>query len=557
MSGVPEFAEVDSPSRDPVVRLRLPPGSRPKASRSSRPTARMTSSLDFLDTYPGIAPYLRGPYPTMYVTQRGRSGNMPVSPPRGFQRLLPAHLAGGPEGTSVAFDSPPPRLRQRHPRVAGDVGMRAWPSTRSSTCGPCSPASRSIRFGVDDMNGGRAAGAGPLYVAARGAGRAAGKSSPHHSERILKEFMVRNTYIYPPGPSLRIISDIFNFTAAICRSSTRSHLRLSHAGSRRDRRSRARLHARDGLEYVRPASRPVSASTGSPHASRFFWAIGMNYFRRCQAARPGATAVGEADETVQPKDARSLRCAPIADFGLVARRAGRLQQCGAPPPSRRWRHSRVKPSPCTPMRSTRPWPCRPTSRRASRATRRSCCSGSGTTRVIDPWGGSFHVERLTHDLAKRAWGHIQEVEELGGMTKGDRASLPSCASRKRRRAPSAHRRRPAGGHRVNMYRPSRSAGQLLKIAMRRCGSCRSKKLARSSANAIRARSRRRSKRSRARPPAATATCSRSPSMTAAPRRPWARYHWRSSRCRTAIERRSRRFPASISGRSHVRRRRSG
>ena len=205
------------------------------------------------------------------------------------------------------------------------------------------------------------------------------------------------------------------------------------------------------------------------------------------------------------------------------------------------------------MRSTRRWRCRPISPRASRATRSSFLQQeSGTTRIADPWGGSFYVERLTAELAKKAWGHIQEVEELGGMAKAIEAGIPKlrieeAAAKTQARIDS----RRAVGDRRQQIPPDRREADRRAQGRQLGGAAAAARQARAAegTSAIRRRSPKRSPRSPARPTAATAICWRSRSMRRAPRRRSARFQRRWRRCSAATAPRSRRFPASTSGRS--------
>ena len=472
MSGVPNFAEVDfAPAEIPVGAAAAAPWLTPEGI-AVKPAygADDLKGLDFLDTYPGIAPYLRGPYPTMYVTQpwtiRQYAGFSTAEDSNAFYRR---NLAGGQKGLSVAFDLATHRgYDSDHPRVAGDVGMAGVAidsiiDMRTLFAGiPLDQMSVSMT-----MNGAVLPVLALYIVAAEEQGVPPEKLSGTIQNDILKEFMVRNTYIYPPGPSLRIISDIFNFTAAHMpkfNSISISGYHMQEAGATADLELAYTLA--DGLEYVRTG---IKAGLGvdrfAPRLS-FFWAIGMNYFMEVAKLRAGRLLWAKLMKPFSPKDARSLSLRTHCQtsgwslaaqdvFNNVVRTA--IEAMAATQGQTQSLHTNALDEALA----------LPTdfSARIARNTQIMLQRESGTTRVIDPWGGSFYVERLTHDLAKRAWGHIQEVEELGGMTKAIEASLPKL--RIEEAAARTQARIDAGQQAVigvNMYRPEQETPvKLLKI----------------------------------------------------------------------------------------------
>ena len=244
---------------------------------------------------------------------------------------------------------------------------------------------------------------------------------------ILKEFMVRNTYIYPPKPSLRIISDIFSYTSAHMpkfNSISISGYHMQEAGATADLELAYTLA--DGVEYVRAglaANLPVDRF--APRLS-FFFGIGMNFFMEVAKLRAARALWAKLMQAVRPAGrALAVAAHPLPDLRLVACGAGRLQQRGAHRPSRPWPRRKAPPSRCTPTRLTRRWRCRPISPRASRAIPRSCWR-----RRAEPLASSIHgaVRSMSNgspsDLAAKTWGHITEVEELGGMTRAIEAGLP-------------------------------------------------------------------------------------------------------------------------------------
>ena len=290
--------------------------------------------------------------------------------------------------------------------------------------------------------------------------------------------MVRNTYIYPPGPSMRIISDIFAYTSQEMpkfNSISISGYHMQEAGATADLELGYTLA--DGVEYIRAGlDAGLTIDAFAPRLS-FFWAIGMNFFMEVAKLRAARLLWAKLVKQFDPTSDKSLSLrthCQTSGWSLTAQDATTTSCARA---SRRWRRRRGTPSRCTPTRSTRRSPCRPTSRRASPATPSCSCNKSrATTRVIDPWGGSYYVERLTADLAARAWDHIQEVEEAGGMTPAIEAGIPKLRIEEAAAAhPGAHRlRAPAGDRRQpvpprHRRRDRRAQGRQL----RRCGPSRS------------------------------------------------------------------------------------
>ena len=266
--------------------------------------------LDFLDTYPGIAPYLRGPYPTMYVTQpwtiRQYAGFSTAEDSNAFYRR---NLAAGQKGLSVAFDLATHRgYDSDHPRVAGDVGMAGVAidsiyDMRTLFAGiPLDQMSVSMT-----MNGAVLPVLALYIVAAEEQGVKPEKLSGTIQNDILKEFMVRNTYIYPPEPSLRIISDIFAFTAAHMpkfNSISISGYHMQEAGATQDLELAYTLA--DGVEYVRAGLKAgLDVDRFAPRVS-FFWAIGMNFFMEVAKMRAARLLWAKLMKPFDPKDARSL-----------------------------------------------------------------------------------------------------------------------------------------------------------------------------------------------------------------------------------------------------------
>ncbi len=272
--------------------------------------------------------------------------------------------------------------------------------------------------------------------------------------------MVRNTYIYPPAPSMRIISDIFAFTSTEMpkfNSISISGYHMQEAGATADLELGYTLA--DGVEYIRAGHRRrARRSTRSRRGSSFFWAIGMNFFMEVAKLRAGAAAVGEARQAVRSEERRSrCRCARTARrrAGRSPRRTSTTTSCA--PASRRWPRRRATPSRCTPTRSTRRSRCPPTSARASPATPSCSCSRSRARAGSSTRGAAATTSSGSPTSSPRkAWAHIEEVEEAGGMTEAIEAGIPKlrieeAAARTQARIDSG--RQPVIG--VNKYRPDR------------------------------------------------------------------------------------------------------
>jgi methylmalonyl-CoA mutase len=421
------------------------------------------NGLDFLDTYPGIAPFLRGPYPTMYVTQpwtiRQYAGFSTAEDSNAFYRR---NLAAGQKGLSIAFDLATHRgYDSDHPRVPGDVGMAGVAidsiyDMRTLFSGiPLDQMTVSMT-----MNGAVLPIMALYIVAAEEQGVAPEKLGGTIQNDILKEFMVRNTYIYPPGPSLRIISDIFAYTSAHMpkfNSISISGYHMQEAGATQDLELAYTLA--DGVEYVRAGIKGgLDVDRFAPRLS-FFWAIGMNFFMEVAKLRAARLLWAKLMKEFKPTDPRSysLRAhcqtsgwslAAQDVFNNVARTC--IEAMAATQGHTQSLHTNALDEALA----------LPTdfSARIARNTQIVLARESGTTRIADPWGGSFYVERLTQELAKKAWGHIQEVEELGGMARAIEAGIPKLrieeASAKTQARIDAGLQSVIG---VNKYRPENEA----------------------------------------------------------------------------------------------------
>ena len=431
MSKLPDFtavqfrdSDVSAPSGAAEPWL-TPEGILVKPEYSERDLA----GIDFLDTWPGIPPYLRGPYPTMYVTQpwtiRQYAGFSTATESNAFYRQA---LERGQKGLSVAFDLATHRgYDSDHPRVAGDVGMAGVAidsilDMRTLFDGiPLDKMSVSMT-----MNGAVLPILALYVVAAEEQGVAPAQLTGTIQNDILKEFMVRNTYIYPPLPSMRIISDIFAWTAEHApkfNSISISGYHMQEAGASADLELAYTLA--DGIEYLKAGvDAGMDVDRFAPRLS-FFWAIGMNYFMEVAKMRAGRLLWAEAVSKFGAKNPKSLSLRAHCQtsgwslaaqdvFNNVSRTM--VEAMAAAGGQTQSLHTNALDEALA----------LPTdfSARIARNTQILLQQETGLTRVIDPWGGSHYVERLTHELAERARAHMAEVESLGGMAKAIEAGIP-------------------------------------------------------------------------------------------------------------------------------------
>ena len=382
-----------------------------------------------LQTMPGLPPFLRGPYSTMYVrrpwTVRQYSGFSTAEQSNAFYRR---NLAAGQKGLSIAFDLATHRgYDSDHPRVAGDVGM----------AGVAIDSIKDMRILFDGipldqmsvsmtMNGAVLPILALYVVAAEEQGVDPKQLTGTIQNDILKEFMVRNTYIYPPSPSMRIVADIFKYTSVHMprfNSISVSGYHMQEAGATQDLELGYTLA--DGLEYVRTGmAAGLDVDEFAPRIS-FFWAVGTNFFMEVAKLRAGRLLWAKLIEQFNPKSPKSLALrthCQTSGWSLTAQDVYNnvvrtcIEAMAATQGHTQSLHTN----------SLDEAIALPTdfSARIARNTQLYLQLESGTTNVIDPWGGSYYVERLTHELALRAWEHIKEVEELGGMTKAIEAGLP-------------------------------------------------------------------------------------------------------------------------------------
>ena len=382
-----------------------------------------------LEAYPGIAPYLRGPYPSMYTAQpwtiRQYAGFSTAEDSNAFYRR---NLAAGQMGLSIAFDLATHRgYDSDHLRVSGDVGMAGVAidsiyDMRTLFDGiPLDKMTVSMT-----MNGAVLPILALFIVAGEEQGVSPEKLSGTIQNDILKEFMVRNTYIYPPANSMRIVSDIFKYTSAHMpkfNSISISGYHMQEAGATADLELAYTLA--DGFEYAKAGvAAGLDIDKFAPRLS-FFWAIGMNFFMEVAKMRAARVIWASLMQRLYPRDERSLllrtHCqtsgwslAAQDVFNNVTRTC--IEAMAATQGGTQSLHTN----------SLDEALALPTdfSARIARNTQLFLQQEAGTCRVIDPWGGSYFVEKLTADLATRAWSHIDEIEKMGGMAKAIEAGIP-------------------------------------------------------------------------------------------------------------------------------------
>ncbi len=392
-------------------------------------TAADLAGADGLDTYPGQAPFLRGPYPAMYTTQpwtiRQYAGFSTAEESNAFYRR---NLRAGQKGLSVAFDLATHRgYDSDHPRVKGDVGMAGVAidsiyDTRTLFDGiPLDEMSVSMT-----MNGAVLPVLALYIVAAVEQGVKPEQLAGTIQNDILKEFMVRNTYIYPPSPSMRIISDIFAYTAQKMprfNSISISGYHIQEAGATNDLELAYTLA--DGVEYIRAGlDVGLDVDAFAPRLS-FFWAIGMNFFMEIAKMRAGRALWARLVKDFDPKNPKSLSLrthSQTSGWSLTAQDVfNNVQRTAIEAMAATQGHTQSLHTNALDEAIALPTDF---SARIARNTQLLLQQESGTTRSIDPWGGSFYVEKLTRQLANRAWAHIQEVEAAGGMAKAIEEGIP-------------------------------------------------------------------------------------------------------------------------------------
>ncbi len=392
-------------------------------------TASDLDGVDHLETMPGFAPFLRGPYSTMYVmrpwTVRQYAGFSTAKESNAFYRR---NLSAGQKGLSIAFDLATHRgYDSDHPRVAGDVGMAGVAidsiyDMRTLFDGiPLDEMSVSMT-----MNGAVLPVMALYIVAAEEQGVAPEKLSGTIQNDILKEFMVRNTYIYPPEPSIRIIADIFDYTSRLMprfNSISISGYHMQEAGATADLELAYTLA--DGLEYVKTGIQAnLEVDAFCPRLS-FFWGIGMNYHMEVAKLRAARLIWAKLIKQFNPKQSKSLSLrthSQTSGWSLVAQDVYNnvVRTCVEAMAAT---HGHTQSLHTNALDEAIALPT-DFSARIARNTQLFLQQETDTCTVVDPWGGSYYVEKLTHDLAQRAWEHLAEVEAAGGMTKAIQAGIP-------------------------------------------------------------------------------------------------------------------------------------
>jgi methylmalonyl-CoA mutase len=392
-------------------------------------TAADLGTVGHLDTLPGTPPFVRGPYPTMYVlrpwTVRQYAGFSTARASNAFYRR---NLAAGQMGLSIAFDLATHRgYDSDHPRVAADVGMAGVAINSILDMRILFEGIPLERMSVSMTMNGAVLPVMALYiVAAEEQGVTPEQLAGTIQNDILKEFMVRNTYIYPPEPSIRIIADIFAYTSRRMpkfNSISISGYHMQEAGATADLELAYTLA--DGLEYVRTGMKAgLDVDAFCPRLS-FFWAIGMNYFMEVAKLRAARMLWAKLLLPFGPKNPKSLSLrahSQTSGWSLAAQDVYNnvsrtcLEAMAAA-------HGHTQSLHTNALDEALALPS-DFSARIARNTQLFLQQETDTCNVVDPWGGSYYVERLTHDLACRAWQHLREVEELGGMTQAIQAGIP-------------------------------------------------------------------------------------------------------------------------------------
>ena len=416
--------------------------------------------VDHLATMPGFPPYVRGPYATMYVlrpwTVRQYAGFSTAKESNAFYRR---NLTAGQMGLSIAFDLATHRgYDSDHPRVSGDVGMAGVAIDSIYDMRTLFEGIPLDRMSVSMTMNGAVLPIMALYiVAAEEQGVQPEQLAGTIQNDILKEFMVRNTYIYPPEPSMRIIADIFEFTSQRMpkfNSISISGYHMQEAGATADLELAYTLA--DGLDYVRTGIKAgLKVDAFCPRLS-FFWAIGMNYFMEVAKLRAARMIWAKLIKQFEPENPKSLSLrthSQTSGWSLTAQDVYNnvvrtcLEAMAAA-------HGHTQSLHTNALDEALALPS-DFSARIARNTQLFLQQETDTCDVVDPWGGSYYVERLTHDLANRAWQHILEVEELGGMTKAIQAGIPKMRIEEAAARTQAHidsNQQTVIG--VNRYRPT-------------------------------------------------------------------------------------------------------
>ena len=433
MSSLPRFADLsydELPNLGSDVGLQGEPVETPEGlaiDPAYGPEA--LEGLEHLHTQPGFPPYLRGPYSTMYVrrpwTVRQYAGFSTAEASNAFYRR---NLAAGQRGLSIAFDLATHRgYDSDHPRVTGDVGMAGVAIDSIADMRILFEGIPLDRMSVSMTMNGAVLPIMALYiVAAEEQGVSPEKLAGTIQNDVLKEFMVRNTYIYPPAPSMRIIGDIFRYTAEHMprfNSISISGYHMQEAGATADLELGYTLA--DGLEYVRTglaAGLPIDRF--APRLS-FFWAVGMDYFMEVAKLRAARLLWARLIKGFDPQNPKSMALrthCQTSGWSLTAQDVyNNVVRTGVEAMAAVHGHTQSLHTNSLDEALALPSDF---SARIARNTQLLIQHETGSCRLVDPWGGSFYVERLTHELARKAQEHIDEIEGLGGMAKALEKGLP-------------------------------------------------------------------------------------------------------------------------------------
>jgi methylmalonyl-CoA mutase len=433
MSRIPSFADIPfAPSRAPAA----PPPPAEAVWQTAegigvKPvyTAADRAGLEHLDSFPGLPPFVRGPYSSMYVTRpwtvRQYAGFSTAEASNAFYKR---NMAMGQKGLSIAFDLPTHRgYDSDNPRVLGDVGM----------AGVAIDSILDMRILFDGlpldqisvsmtMNGAVLPILAMYVIAAEEQGVPQAKLTGTIQNDILKEFMVRNTYIYPPTPSMRIVGDIFHYCSKnmpLFNSISISGYHMQEAGATADLELGYTLA--DGLEYLRAGLATGMAIDDFAPRLSFFWSIGTNVMMEVAKMRAARMLWAKIVKMFDPKNPKSLSLrthSQTSGWSLTAQDVYNnvTRTCVEAMAATQGQTQSLHTNSLDEALAL------PTAFTASiaRNTQLFLQEETDTDHVIDPWGGSYYVEALTAELARKAWAHIVECEEHGGMTKAIEAGLP-------------------------------------------------------------------------------------------------------------------------------------
>ena len=379
--------------------------------------------------YPGFAPFTRGPYPTMYVTKpwtvRQYAGFSTAEDSNAFYKR---NLAAGQKGLSIAFDLPTHRgYDSDHPRVTGDVGMAGVAIDSILDMQILFDEIPLDKMSVSMTMNGAVLPILSLYIlAGEEQGVPTEKLTGTIQNDILKEFMVRNTYIYPPAPSMRIVADIFAYTSQNMprfNSISISGYHMQEAGATADLELAYTLA--DGVEYIRTGiAAGMDVDSFAPRLS-FFWAIGMNHYMEIAKLRAARLLWAKLVKQFNPKNPKSLSLrthSQTSGWSLTAQDVyNNVTRTGIEAMAAACGHTQSLHTNAFDEALALPTDF---SARIARNTQLLLQHESGLCNTVDPWGGSYFMETLTRDLADKAWQHISEVEREGGMAKAIEAGIP-------------------------------------------------------------------------------------------------------------------------------------